>query len=540
MKNLFIISIFLFFLSDFGKAQDSNGFGCYTDKDVYVSGEALLAKIYTPNENPSRIIYLDLINQSGMRITGASLEIVNSQADGYLQLPDSLSSGTYMVRAYMKNTAERIKIVREIWVTNRFDGLEKINQIKRAIVVDGNPERMTGEIEIDGIQPEYSVNQPFEAIVKTEEVLRNKLDGNLLVCVARTDSLFKSKTFEMQSVKAMYGMTEQKGIVLSGTVYDKKTDAVVSGVTVFLTIPDSIPGFQYYKTKSDGRFYFLLKNYFGSVHAFVQCFSSTPTQKLKIKMDDLFAEPGIFPELSQHPILAEFRNAVTQDVDAITFQKIFNQEKLRFSPVLKQKVNDYPYYGMPTNTVMPGLFIDLPNFTEISREILPGVKFRNYNNEPSMVLMNITMLKYFEDMPLLLIDGIPVRDLNTIKELGTKDIEKIDICQNERFYGDLRFAGVVSISTTHKDFSLIRESDQLIRLDIDAIQVKAGLNEPVEEGPSVPDIRQDLYWNPSTKPAESFSVKCHTSSVKGQYKMIIRGKLKDGTLIFSEKQFEVK
>jgi len=35
-------------------------------------------------------------------------------------------------------------------------------------------------------------------------------------------------------------------------------------------------------------------------------------------------------------------------------------------------------------------------------------------------------------------------------------------------------------------------------------------------------------------------VNCTTSSIVGQFKLVIRGKLKDGTTVFAEKQFEVK
>lgn len=540
MKRLIIISTLLIFLSNPGKAQQESGFGCYTDKDVYVSGEALLAKIYTPSENSSRIVYLDLINQSGIRINGASLEIKNRQADGYLQLPDSLSSGTYLVRAYMKNTAEKIKIIREIWISNRFEGLENISQIKRTIVSEKSKELKTSKINFEGLLSEYPANHPIETTINIDKTLLTELDGDLFVCVAQTNRLFDPATYTMRSDHANEGMTEKKGIILSGLITDKKTNEPASGVTVFLTIPDSIPGFQYYKTQTNGRFYFLLENYYGSVVAFVQCFRELPTQRFKITMDDLFAAPGTLPKFINQPVSEEFKNYITQNVDALTFQKIFGQDKLKLSANPVKKQDSYPYYGIPTNSVDPQLFIDLPNFTEISKELLPGVKFRNYNNEPGMQLLNDAMHNFFEEMPLVLIDGIPIRDLNLIKDLGTKDIERIDFSTSERFYGNLRFSGIVSITTFKKDFSLIKESDQLIRLNLNAIQIQAKLKEPTATEPGIPDMRQDLYWNPLIKAEESVSVKCSSSSILGQFRLIVRGKLKDGTLIFAEKQFEVK
>jgi hypothetical protein len=206
----------------------------------------------------------------------------------------------------------------------------------------------------------------------------------------------------------------------------------------------------------------------------------------------------------------------------------------------KKESESYPYYGTPSNVVNPQLFIDLPNFSEISKELLPGVKFRNYNNEPTLRVMNMTAHGYFDESPLLLIDGIPIRDLNVIKDMGTTEIKRVDILQSERFFGNLRFPGVVAIYTLKGDYSRIPDSDQFVRIKLDATQVQSSLSEPEATDPNIPDLRQVFYWNPSVEASENLSVKFTTSSVLGKFSLIVRSKLKDGTLIRSEKQFEVK
>lgn len=523
-----------------GYAQKESGPAIYTDRNTYVGGETLLAKIFVPETNSSRIIYLDLVNQFGTRITGASLEIRNKQANGYLQLPDSLSSGIYMVRTYQKYTAQKIKALREIWISNRFDGLEKTSQINRIENLIPIGEKETNQIELEGFETKYPINKPITTTLRISKTLTDSIDGDLLISVAQTNLSFDPGAFWVQNNQAAEGMIEKKGVIISGTVTDKKTSELAANITVYLTIPDSIPGFQYYRTQTDGRFYFLLDRYYGSVQAVVQCFGNTPDQRLKIKLDDFFAESGSVPKFRQEPISENFRNSVTQDIEAVTFQKVFGQRKSDLLPAPSVSLETYPYYGKASNTADPQLFIDLPNFTEISRELLPGVKFRNYNNEPSLQVLNNPMRNYFNEMPLLLIDGIPVRDLNLIKGMGTADIDRVDICQSERFYGDLRFPGVVAIYTTKADYSMLPESDQLIRLKLETIQEPAILAEPTLPEPTVPDLRQVLYWAPSAKPTETLPVAFSTSSVLGQYKLVVRGRLKDGTLIYTEKQFEVK
>lgn len=540
MKRITLIILFLITIFWIGNAQQKSSFGLYTERDVYVSGETLLAKIYAPNDNQARIVYLDLVNQHGKRITGASLEIRNNQADGFLVLPDSLSSGTYLVRTYEKHTAESLKVIHEIWISNRFDGLEKTGQMSRVSSTTSPQEKKTDLIRFEKIESEYPIKSKIDASVSIDESLLKELDGHLLISLAQDEPSYTPTTFEVRANKAGTGLIEKKGIIISGMVTDRKTLVPMPGIIVYLTILDSIPGFKYYKTNSDGRFYFMIDKNYGAVEAVIQCFSSTPLQRLKIKLDELFAASGTFPEFSKQPFSESFKANISRNIDAVTFQKVFAQEKLRIQTVPKKHDKAYPYYGKATQTVDPQLFIDLPDFTEISRELLPGVKFRNYNHEPYMRVMNIPMHNYFDDQPLLLIDGIPIRDLNLIKNMGSTDIDRVEINTTERYYGELRFPGVVAIYTTKAAYSQLPESDQFIRLTLETIQSRSTLVVPDTQESSVPDLRQVLYWNPDIEAAPDLVVKCNTSSVLGQYKMVVRGRLKDGTLIFAEKHFEVK
>jgi hypothetical protein len=539
MKKIALI-LFLSVVSMAGNSQGKSGFGFFTDRDVYTSGESVLAKMYIPSGDLSVIAHLDLVNQSGKRISGVSIEIKDSQADGYFQLPDSLSSGTYLLRAYLRNSADKCRIIREIWVANRFVGLEKITGINRVINAEQLPVQVSDEIKMTGLPEEAKTNLGIQAQIQLDEKLMEKLDGNLLISVARIVPQFKSSTFQLTSANAQTGLTEGKGIIFSGTVTDKKTSTVAPNVTVYMTIPDSIPRFQYYTTGNDGRFYFLIDKYYGNIQAIIQCFPNDPAQRLKITRDEPFAALGAMPGFSAQPVPEEFKNDVTRCIEALTVQKIFGQETLLKQAPHQKKADAYPFYGIPASRIDPQQFIDLPNFAEISKELLPGVKFRNYNNEPTIQVLNSPAQMHFAEQPLVLLDGIPIRDLNVIKDLGTTDIDYIDICPNERFYGDLKFQGVIAIYSTKSDYLKLPETERFIKLETEAIQIPVQLTEPVIPGPSVPDLRQVLYWNASAQPAKTIDVKFGTSNVLGRFRLIVRGRTSDGTLIFAEKQFDVK
>jgi hypothetical protein len=540
MKKLAIIVLLLSFIRMEGNAQPKHELRIYSDRDVYVSGETLLAKIFTPENNSSGIVYMDLVNQQGTRISGASLEITNYHADGFLELPDSLSSGIYQLRAYQKNTSKKLQIVREIWISNRFDGFEKTKPMKKAKVPEIAPDSLTTQILIKNLEPEYSTGTKIEANLQIDQSMLNEIDGDLMISISQSETSFEPIVFKIENNQSKEALKEEKGIIISGTITDKSTSLPAENSLVYLTIPDSIPGFQYYKTKADGRFYFLLEHYYGTVDAVIQCFGNSVSQRLKIRMDELYAEPVLSHQFLKEPISEDFKNNITRNIDAVTLQKVFGQDKLKLESVPAKKHDLYPYYGKPTKTVDPQLFIDLPDFVEISRELLPGVKYRNFNNEPSLQILNDASRNFFEDTPLILIDGIPIKDLNIIKRMGSVDIDRVEICQSERFFGDLRFPGVLAIYTTKSDFSIIPETDQLIRLKLEAIQAKLKMTEPEISGPNIPDLRQVLLWEPSVVPQKELPIKFKASTVTGSYKITIRARLINGTIIASERKFDIK
>ena len=190
-----------------GSAQVKKGLGLYTDRDVYVSGETLLAKIFNSTDNPSKIAYLDLVNQFGTRISGVSMEIRNNESNGFIQLPDSLGTGIYLLRAYMKDTAEKLKIIRNIWISNRFDGLSKTKQIMQLAETQTIQDEITQQINIEGVEPIYATNSKAAAKITINSSLLTELSGNLMVSVAQTEPSFSSSSFLSSSNQGKDGLT---------------------------------------------------------------------------------------------------------------------------------------------------------------------------------------------------------------------------------------------------------------------------------------------------------------------------------------------
>ncbi len=114
----------------------------HLSEDVVMAGQRLWFQTYLTSENQanaSKVVYVELLNSSGQQISGSKLMLSSGTAKGEFLLPDSLSTGWYLVSAYTQ------------WMRN-FPESEGFRQPILVI----NPNKETGKnISADVSQPVY-------------------------------------------------------------------------------------------------------------------------------------------------------------------------------------------------------------------------------------------------------------------------------------------------------------------------------------------------------------------------------------------------
>lgn len=535
-KNIIVLFLFVVFS---GMAQEKEQCRLFTDRDLYTSGETILFKLFVPEETSSNVIKIDLIDTNGKIISAVNREIKDHQAHGFLLLPDSLRTGSYLLCASTQKNGETT--VNELFVCNRFTGL-----VETPVISIVQPSKLLNEyladgMKIDGLKQTYHKREIAKSLLRLSPELLTQIKEPLFVTVAEIVPEFIGRSFLIDANPKDDRSSGNGGIVLDGIATNANTGVPFENATIFMSVPDSIPRLDYYITGKDGYFSFQLKNYYGKIPVIIQGFDPGKKQLLKIRLNRTDSLNNLVPTFVTKAVTDAFRRIASDAMETTMLRKIYNsQEHLINTPPVSIKSNEYPFYGIATEVVYPSLFIDLNDFTEISRELLPGVKFRAINRIPTLNILNPATLNYFSDQPLVVLDGIPVFDLNVIKNLGSEEIQRIEICRKERFYGDLVFAGVVAIFTKQPDYTRLRNSDDLIKLEMNAMQPDLALIHNSDLKLNEPDLRKVLLWNPNLKSGEDIEVNFVTSDVHGEYRLIVRGKTKNGSIIYKEQTFSVK
>jgi hypothetical protein len=99
----------------------------HTDRNKYIAGEDLWFNAYLTNRlqgtpsSVSKIVYVEILNPMNVAVVQERIKIENGSGPGYLYLPDSLSTGIYIIRAYtnwMKNFLPENCFMKEIYIYN--------------------------------------------------------------------------------------------------------------------------------------------------------------------------------------------------------------------------------------------------------------------------------------------------------------------------------------------------------------------------------------------------------------------------------------
>ena len=516
----------------------------FTDRDYSISGDTLWFKVWLPKTevNLGNVVRVQLDNKNSQLISEVAVKSLNGWAEGFIHIPDSLSTGQYFVTAYLnalRNNAELELESKSLLVYNRFsDNISEIEILESDEIQQNS--RVDMVLSTDKVQ--YSPRE--EVIVKidwdTNTVLKKAVIKATLVDPLASEISGKWIFNAESRNPSIPAFPENNGLLLSGKVADI-SGSPVTNVLVTLSAGNNQAWFDYYFTGESNDFHFFLKDVYGNTEVVFQVVSNSKTEYLiqlennYIRRKDLIT--GRLKVLKQEQV--EFINTA---VNASYAHRLFNPPGSVQNEFFEIPARfSMPFYGNPTLRIVPDEFIDLPDFREIARELLPGFQYRIKNGEIIFRMINQQQKVIFEDEPLRLINGIPVFKNELFAGLKSTDISYIDLVQNERIFGDLILKGVLEVSLKDKSNFWMAQQPNIFQLNVNFLQPgkKAGHFVQQNTNKNQPDMRQVYFWELLDKESlKDFSF--ILSDRKGTVEISIEGFTAENEFFKASKTIEVK
>jgi hypothetical protein len=180
-------------------------------------------------------------------------------------------------------------------------------------------------------------------------------------------------------------------------------------------------------------------------------------------------------------------------------------------------------------------YIELADIREVVKEILPEVAVYRKNKDIGLKVISNNPFESFDDKALVLVDGVPVNNVEALLKVSSKEFDKIDIIDAKYYYGDFIFEGIVNFVTKKGNGSAMDPENSALRQFFEGVQEKSVFYIPdystdsIKTG-TIPDFRNTLFWDPFVRTGSEgrAHVQFYTSDEGGTYTIVIEGITADG------------
>ncbi len=312
---------------------------------------------------------------------------------------------------------------------------------------------------------------------------------------------------------------------------------------LFLCFPGRNAVLQYSRIKPDGTSEFCLPADNKLRDLVIQ--SDVPLVNNKIIVNSSFSDR--YPDLIIHnhsdSVLSSLIRKLILNHRVRKVYKSFEPPAAREQELLS--VFSKSFYGKPDVEILMSDYISLPTMQEVFFELIPGVTIRSEKRDHRITIRDMSDGRLYED-PLLMIDGVLIRDPGVIAGLDPQLAERIHIIRSMYVFGDYLFPGIINIQTIKGDIGNINLPEDVSRFRYRAFEDPAIFSYPdyskaENRNSHIPDFRNTLYWNTLTVPGlgEEILLDMTTSDFLSDYDIVVKGITKDGRYVSGRDTFRI-
>lgn len=536
-----------------------------TDRTLYAVGERILFKVYNLSPDPiksvnwSKVMYLELTRSDGSSVQKCKYRLGFSGCNGYMEIPAKISSGYYYLRAYtkwMRNFPVSDFAFCRVKIINPFSAEIQAGKIENGTIsyAESFIDKELRKTNID-CHTNKDVYTGREKVILSVDIRdfdpysRSEFCVSVIKTGAMDTMNYGMLTFNQQSgnkKRVINYIPDMRGVSVSGRAIEEESNSPVNNASVQLSVLGAQFDFLVYNTDSDGKYLFSLPPLQGEKDMYIVARAGNVNPEILIDND--FNTDAFYIKGEEFRLTNAEKDIAEEIMLNMQIEKIYRTDKIQDSLYARKDSVGTTFYGNPTRILYIDEYIELPTVEEVLFELVPEVIVKRRKKD---VFLNVTDNEiYRPDLaifkPLVLLDYIPVYNLDNLLKLSPSKISRIEVVNEIFFKGSSRFGGIISIfsrkgdiagvdlpaNSLFFDFHTFTEQDKVILPDYG--KNKGDLNKP--------DYRSCLYWNPELIPGNDMkaSLEFYTSDRKGKYLVLIRGVSEEGGIIEGKCTFMVK
>lgn len=522
-KNFIIYILFTLLLPFQNRAEWKERILLETDKEIYLAGEKILFSLTTTDTlnramDFSKVAYVELLSEKQAE-SQVTISISESNASGYIEIPENLNSGYYRLVAYtrfMRNEGSSVFARKLIAVVNpmTFDienlSTDSSSTNKKAqsnsgifqITTDSKKYagRSAGNLQISNIPQD--ADKISVIISKYNET--NNPDDKLLF--ENTENTVKKALF----------IPEYEGQIINARLTDNENN-IFSGKDkseIYLSSPGEGPMIYKGKIDNSGNVFFVTER-FSLKSEIATVINSENPGNMKIDILSPYAAEPI-AELPKLTIDSAVLKELLPSSVGLQANKHFGVKSFANS------IPDYDLIYKPYKTYKLDEYTRFSTLEEVIVEFVTNVKFRKIEKSRKLSVVSPEMGAYTLGNSLVLLDNIPVFDHELLLNFNPLFIDEIKIFMGKYVFGGIFFDGIVSFNTYKRNYNGFKldASTSIVNYPVIQSEIQqTDLNTTISE--NTPDFRQTLLWRPNIKPVgqDNIIIPFKTGDYIGKFKI---------------------
>lgn len=337
---------------------------------------------------------------------------------------------------------------------------------------------------------------------------------------------------------------EYGGEVITGRVVDTRTGKAAGGVQVYLSVPGTRTQFSSGLSNEEGEVKFEMGDFYGGQEIILQTDPSIDSI-CRLDVSNPFSEEytHAVPPLFVPPLPST--QAITDKMVAVQVLNRYAGGRL--------KQFDFPVIDTSAFYVRPDFSYLLDDYTrfitmeEVMREYVRLMLVKKKGGHFHLPLFDLSNDQFFLSDPLILLDGVPIFDIDKFMTMDPLKIRKLDVLTRKYFMGGVSYDGIMNWITYKGDLGGYILDPHATVIDYEGLQLQREFYSPSyatadEAATHLPDFRNVLYWSPevAVDNAGGGVASFYSSDIPGQYVAIVEGLAGDGAAGSGMVKFEVR
>ena len=337
---------------------------------------------------------------------------------------------------------------------------------------------------------------------------------------------------------------EIAGKIVTGRVVPNNSNMQVNGITAYLSMPSKRTQFRSSMSDQTGHLKFQFSDFYNDDQVIAQI-EKNNAANYKIEIESPFVKSTQSSTVKFLPYSSEEKFQINRYHRDLQIQNYYNLNNTNQFEIPLVDTNGF--YHKPDNTYLLDDYSRFATLEEVFREYMTPVKLSKSGNNFDISVYDNVQKRYFNNQPLILLDGYPITDLNKFMNYDPLKIRKIEIVDRMYFLGNQTYYGILNCTTYNGKMETYDLDPQAVVLDFKGLQSQREFIAPDYATKDLansrqPDFRHLLYWagNINTNEKGKNDLSFYTSDVPGKYVIVVQGMSKSGKTGYQEIVFDVK